>query len=86
VGKNHQVGEAAWRAALTGQRFPFNRLQLKNLVYGTDRPSLEHETECAVNEARRIIQDLTVLETAFPNGFGLMAQQIRSWAEGAGSE
>jgi hypothetical protein len=45
----------------------------------TDRPSLERETECAVTEARRIISDLAVLETAFPAGFGLMAQEVRSW-------
>jgi hypothetical protein len=52
---------------------------LKELVYGTDRPSLEHETACAVAEARRIIGDLPAIESAFPAGFGLMAREIRSW-------
>jgi hypothetical protein len=36
--------------------------------------------ECAVTEARRIIKRIEMVETAFPAGFGLMAQQIRSWA------
>ncbi len=48
-------------------------------VYQTERPSLEIETECAVKEARRIIQTIKVIEDAFPAGFGLMANEIRSW-------
>jgi hypothetical protein len=68
------VGEAAWRAAP-----PFTKLQLKMKVYGTERPSLEVETEFAVKEARRIIQSIKVIETAFPAGFGPMANEIRSW-------
>ena len=50
------------------------------LVYGTDRPSLEREMECAVQEAQRIVRDgLAALEAAFPNGFGPMAREVRSW-------
>ena len=56
VGKNPQVGEAAWKVGLAG-RPPFTRQQLKKLVYGTDRPSLELETECAEREARRLIKE-----------------------------
>ena len=48
--------------------------------YSSHRPSLEHETQCAVTEARRIIQNLAAIETAFPVGFGLMAKEIRSWS------
>ncbi|MHB8736909.1 MAG: hypothetical protein ACYC6M_16520 [Terriglobales bacterium] len=79
VGKNHQVGEAAWNTGLAAGRPPFTRPQLKKLVYGLDRPSLEHMTECAVREARRIILNIEAIETAFPAGFGLMAHEIRSW-------
>jgi hypothetical protein len=77
VGKEHAVGEAAWKAA--GGRPPFTRQRLKELVYGTDKPSLERATECAVREARRIFANLAAIETAFPVGFGLMAEAIRSW-------
>ena len=58
---------------------PFTRPQLKKLVYGTDRPSLELETDRAEKEARRIIRDIKAIENQFPVGFGLMAQEIRSW-------
>jgi hypothetical protein len=40
---------------------------------------LDLKTECAVNEARRIIADISAIQTAFPIGFGLMAAEIRSW-------
>lgn len=80
VGKEHQIGEAAWIVGLKDGRPPFTRPQLKKQVYDTDRPSLEHETKCAVTEARRIICDLTNIETAFPTGFGRMAEEIRSWS------
>jgi hypothetical protein len=79
VGKEHQVGEPAWLVGLAAGRCPFTRPQLKKLVYGMERPSLEHETKRAVEEARRIIRDLKAVEIAFPAGFGLMAQEIRSW-------
>jgi hypothetical protein len=79
VGKEHQVGEAAWRAGLAVNRLPFNRPKLKEMVYGTARPSLELETECAIKEAQRIINNVKAIETAFPIGFGLMAAEIRSW-------
>jgi len=79
VGREHEVGEAAWLAGLAGGRLPFTRPQLKQLVYGTDRPSLELETQRAVEEARRIIGNIKRIEDAFPVGFGLMAAEIRSW-------
>ena len=66
-------------AGLAANRPPFTRQQLKRLVYNTDRPSLEHETNLAEIEARRIIRDITAIEKAFPIGFGLMANEIRSW-------
>lgn len=79
VGNNHQVGEAAWRVGQANRKPPFTRPKLKELVYGTTRPSVEIETECGVREARRIIGSLNSIETAFPIGFGLMAKEIRSW-------
>jgi hypothetical protein len=77
VGTNHQVEEKAWRPDSKMGRPP--RSRLKELVYGVSRPSLERKMECALNEARRIIRDLKAIEAAFPIGFGLMAQEIRSW-------
>jgi hypothetical protein len=75
VGKNHAVGEAAWKVSPH-----LDSKQLKKMVYGTDRPSLELETDLAVKDARRVIEKhLKDIESSFPIGFGLMAQEIRSW-------
>ena len=79
VGKDHEVGEAAWSVGCAARRPPFTRSRLKELVYGTVRPSIEHETECAERESRRIVANMEAIQTAFPIGFGLMAQEIRSW-------
>ncbi len=80
VGREHQIGEAAWRVGLAASRLPFTRPRLKELVYGTDRPSPERAIECALREARRNINNIKAIELAFPIGFGLMAQEIRSWS------
>ncbi len=80
MGKEHQVGEAAWKVGLNSTRPAFTKQNLKKMVYGTDRPSLELETECAVSEAERIIKKIEDLELAFPAGFGSMAKEIRSRA------
>jgi hypothetical protein len=79
VGTRHEVGEQTWRTRLEEKRDPSTRKKLKELMYGTTRPSLELETELAVREARRIIQNIEIIEKAFPVGFGSMAAEIRSW-------
>lgn len=79
VGKNHQVGEAAWRAGVESGRPPFTTHQLKTDLYGTNRPALARAIECGVSEARRVIQDIAAIEAGFPVGFGLMAKVMRSW-------
>lgn len=71
--------EAWYLAGLAAGQRPFATPQLKKQIYSTERPSLELETECAVTEARRIIQQIEKIEVAFPDGFGSMAQEIRLW-------
>lgn len=41
-------------------------------LYGTDRPSLSHETDVTAAEARRVVADVGVdrLRILFPGGFG----------------
>lgn len=53
--------------------------QLKMAVYKTDRSSLELKTKCAIEEATRLANMLDDLETYFPNGFGPLARDVRSW-------
>ncbi len=78
-GRDPHVTEAAWIAGLSSGRFPYTTSRLKEDVYGTSRPSLELETRCATEEARRLVQDLPLLEQCFPTGFGALAREVRNW-------
>jgi hypothetical protein len=60
----------------------YTRNHLKRYVYGTERPSLTLETQQAVAAAQCLIQSLSVLESLFPNGFGSLARDVRSWTLG----
>lgn len=80
-GRDEQVTEAAW---LDGQEqgwSPYTRGELKMRVYGTDRPSLRHEIDCALREVRRHRHDTRRLEADFPGGFGALARDLRDWSQ-----
>lgn len=78
-GLDPHVTEAAWIQALQSRTYPYTKNSLKRDVYGTDRPSLDLETQRAVEEARRLVRNLPVIEGLFPNGFGVLARGVRSW-------
>ena len=77
-GTDPQVSERAWLEGQERGRAPYTRAELKKRVYGTERPSLEHETLCAVREAQRHRHDCRRLEHDFP-GFAALAKDLRSW-------
>jgi hypothetical protein len=78
-GRDASVTEAAWVAGQESGRQPYSRADLKWRVYGTDRPSLPHETACAVREATRHLHDPRRLENDFP-GFAALAADLRQAA------
>lgn len=78
-GRDDSVGEAAWIAAQEQSRVPYTRRELKWRVYGTERPTLPHEIECALREVQRHRRDPRRLEADFPGGFGSLARDLRSW-------
>ncbi len=78
-GLDPHVTEAAWIASLLSGPFPYTTRSLKEEVYETSRPSLELETRRATEEARRLVQDLQLLERCFPTGFGALADEARNW-------
>jgi len=83
-GLDSHASEAAWaRDLAAGVRAPTYIRNLKQAVYGTDRPSLTAETECATREARRLAADLSLLATHFPGGFGALMKDIRAWPRDA---
>lgn len=75
-GRDPAVTEAAWREGVDAGRPPYSRADLKQRVYGTDRPSLSHEITCALREVDRLRSDPRRLEHDFP-GFGVLAADLR---------
>ncbi len=76
-GRDPNVTEAAWVAGQASGRPPYSRAELKWRVYGTDRPSLAHEIQCARREVARHRHDPRRLENDFP-GFGTLARDLRA--------
>ena len=82
-GRDPTVTEAAWVHGQKADSRPYSRAELKYRVYGTERPTLRHETERAVQEVQRHLRDLRQLEHDFP-GFGHLAHDLRAWRQPAG--
>lgn len=80
-GRDTSVNEQAWLDGQAKGRPPYTRRELKWRVYGTERPSLQHELKRAVQEVSRHRGDVRRLENDFPNGFGALARDLRSWRE-----
>jgi hypothetical protein len=78
-GTHPQISEAAWEKGLDENQEPYSKLDLKKWLYGAENNSLEHMTEKMVAAARALENDLTLLERAFPHGFGSLAAEIRQW-------
>jgi hypothetical protein len=76
---NLQITEAAWEKGLAEKREPYSKLELKKQLYGSDYRSLELMTLKMTEAAQEIAKDLFALERAFPNGFGNLANELRSW-------
>lgn len=79
-GREAGVTEAAWLEGQKKNRPPYARWELKQRVYGTDRPSLPHEISCAMRELERIGRDPRRLENDFP-GFAYLASDMRNWGK-----
>jgi len=80
-GRDTSVTEAAWTQGQASGRLPYTRAQLKWKVYGTERPSLPHEIKRAMQEVSRHRGDVRRLENDFPNGFGSLTRDLRTWKE-----
>ncbi|MCU0793739.1 MAG: hypothetical protein MUE42_13010 [Opitutaceae bacterium] len=77
-GLDDRVGEAAWSTGRAAGTPPYTRRELKQLVYGTDRPNLPQAVAGATAAARRHARDLRRLENDFP-GFATLARDLRTW-------
>jgi hypothetical protein len=73
------VSEAAWINGMKSGQLSYSTARLKKDLYGTDRPSLAHETKAMTEAAARRAANLSLLESRFPQGFGALARDLRSW-------
>lgn len=72
--------EAGWSVKQKSQTSSFTEIRrLKKLAYGTDRPAIAAETVSAITFAQKLCADLVPLEQHFPNSFGLLASELRTW-------
>lgn len=78
-GRDADVTEEAWVRGVERGQPPYTRAQLKHRVYGTDRPSLPLEIECALRELQRHRGDFRRIEHDNP-GFAALARDLRGWA------
>jgi len=76
-GRDVTVTETAWLAGNEAGRPPYSRAELKQRVYGTERPSLALEIERALREVARHRGDTRRLEHEFP-GFAALAMDLRA--------
>jgi hypothetical protein len=76
---NPHISEAAWEKGLIEKREPYSKLELKRQLYCSDYSSLELMTQKMSEAAQVITADLSAIEQAFPDGFGTLARELRSW-------
>jgi len=76
-GRDPGVSERRWVEGQASGRQPYSRAELKWRVYGTDRPTLPHEIDCAVAAVQRHRADPRRLENDFP-GFAALAHDLRA--------
>jgi hypothetical protein len=77
--QDSHVNEATWSRYLGGEQITYTKNSLKKVIYGTERPSIDLETACAVRAAKTLINELDRVEASFPHGFGSFAQDVRNW-------
>ena len=76
-GVDSHVNEVAWNRKLMGEDVGYDKLSLKKDTYGSYRP----KTSAAIAAAKHLATNLEILERLFPNGFGSLLRDVRSWSE-----
>jgi hypothetical protein len=78
-GRDPHASEGDWMRGVQSRPGSPIRKRLKRDVYGTERPPDDLARKRAAEEAQRLVQNLTLLETLFPIGFGVLARDVRGW-------
>ena len=61
------------------EAWPYSRRDLKQLTYGTVRPSLPAEVRASIDGIGRHHGDVRRLENDFPRGLGSLTADLRGW-------
>jgi hypothetical protein len=78
-GREERVTEDVWIRGQEKGVAPYTRRDLKQLTYGTVRPSLPQQVRASLAEIGRHRGDMRRLENDFPRGFGALISDLRSW-------
>ncbi len=78
-GNDPRGAEAAWHQSDAAKQGATYRKILKTALYGSENLPYQKRDQIAREAATRLAQDINVLETHFPIGFGLLANAIRNW-------
>lgn len=77
-GQNLDVSEDKWIRRLNGEKVGYDKTSLKRELYG-DRPFKRKRIDKATEEAERLSENLELLEKQFPEGFGNLLKEVKSW-------
>lgn len=80
-GKEARVTEDAWIRGQERGVPPYTRRDLKQLTYGTFRPSLPEEVRASLEGIGRHHGDMRRLEYDFPRGFAPLVGDLQRWLE-----
>jgi hypothetical protein len=74
--EDSHITEATWARKLNGEKINYDRKSLKKDVYGGERSPTK---EKSIEAAQVIASRLDYLEEIFPQGFGSLVKDIKSW-------
>jgi hypothetical protein len=75
--RDTHISETTWKQILARRSKRYSKQILKSNLYGTDRPTLNRETEVMVERAIALAANLRLLESRFPGGFLPLANALR---------
>jgi hypothetical protein len=80
-GVNSQVSENTWIRFQNGEKITYDRKKLKKELYGGEHIPENERIEISKQAIQRIGENnlLGDLETAFPQGFGSLSNEVKSW-------
>ena len=82
-GENPHVSENTWIRKQNGEKIRYDRKRLKKELYGGEHIPQDRRIEISIKAIQRIVENnlLEGLENDFPQGFGNLANEIKTWKQ-----